>query len=441
MDSYPAHRLLTGREIARHRLRGLHASKEHQKQAKRSSENLSSVLRRFDLNGDGEITTKEFVQRMNVALSDMRSMNATCALRSMNATLSDHDIRAVVQAVDADGNGSVFSCQRLQDHGNLLAGEDNTEPCGSWPGAHAEEVRRHEKRRYLRGLLKQFEHDGAVDAPQFAEAMRALNSHLTPREVDQITREACGETGSVHSAAFVEASTRDQLAAFLLSKRHRDNGAILAWPEPEPEPAPAPLRDARTTPRATPAGWRGGAEPGSDRVFLRLGGGAAWCGYDAARGAATPCGSGGGGGAAAAVVEVAAAAAASAAHEVEKGQATRRARREAAAAAEQVALGSTPRTSCCTPARPSHAKPGSLKAAAADRAAGATSGCVSKHQFVFEAGREPLRCSPRISQPASSRRVATWQDVTGVMPLPTPGSSSLVLRLCAPPPPPAPHAA
>ena len=31
---------------------------------------------------------------------------------------------------------------------------------------------------------------GAVDAPQFAEAMRSLNSHLTPSEIGEITREA-----------------------------------------------------------------------------------------------------------------------------------------------------------------------------------------------------------------------------------------------------------
>ena len=36
MDSYPAHRLLTGREITRHRLRGLQASKQHQKLNRRS---------------------------------------------------------------------------------------------------------------------------------------------------------------------------------------------------------------------------------------------------------------------------------------------------------------------------------------------------------------------------------------------------------------------
>ena len=67
---------------------------------------------------------------------------------------------------------------------------------------------------------------------------------------------------------------------------------------------------------------------------------------------------------------------------------------------------------------------------------GATSGRVSKHHFVFEAGREPLRCSPRIRQASSSRRVSAWQDATGVMPRPTPDSSALVLRLRVPPPPP-----
>ena len=213
MDSYPAHRLLTGREITRHRLRGLQASKQHQKLNRRSSEglmsseSLSSVLQKFDLSGDGDDRkmTKEFV-------SALRSLNAAPAAgrRSMNA-LSNHDILAIVQTVDSAGKGAVdyqelsrcrsygdasdgsqvplcLKGRRWHDHGAILAGEDNTEPSGSWPGAHAEEVRRHEKKRYLRGLLKEFEHNGAVDAPQFAEAMRALNSHLTPHEIEEITR-------------------------------------------------------------------------------------------------------------------------------------------------------------------------------------------------------------------------------------------------------------
>ena len=44
MDSYPAHKLLTGREITRHRLRGLQASKQHQKLNRRSSEGLMSSI-------------------------------------------------------------------------------------------------------------------------------------------------------------------------------------------------------------------------------------------------------------------------------------------------------------------------------------------------------------------------------------------------------------
>ena len=29
--------------------------------------------------------------------------------------------------------------RKWHDHGAILAGEDNTEPSGNWPGAHAEE--------------------------------------------------------------------------------------------------------------------------------------------------------------------------------------------------------------------------------------------------------------------------------------------------------------
>ena len=213
MDSYPAHRLLTGREITRHRLRGLQASKQHQKLNRRtseglmSSESLSSVLQKFDLNADGDDRkmSKEFV-------SALRDLNAAPAAgrRSMSA-LSSPDIRAIVQTVgspdrrdyqefsrcrsygDASDGSELPKCLKgraWHDHGAILAGEDNTERGGSWPGAHAEEMRRHEKKRYLRGVLKEFEHDGVVDAPQFAEAMRALNSHLTPHEIGEITREA-----------------------------------------------------------------------------------------------------------------------------------------------------------------------------------------------------------------------------------------------------------
>ena len=64
-----------------------------------SSESLSSALQKFELNGDGDDRkmSKEFV-------SALQSLNAAPAAgrRSMDA-LSDSDIRAIVQAVDADG--------------------------------------------------------------------------------------------------------------------------------------------------------------------------------------------------------------------------------------------------------------------------------------------------------------------------------------------------
>ena len=210
MDSYPAHKLFTGREIARHRLRGLQASKERQRLNRRTSEglmsteSLSSILQKFDLNGDGDDRkmAKEFV-------SALRSLNAAPAAgqRSMSA-LSDHDIRSIIQTIsspetrpghtpdanspdanspdakskdyhrlsrcrsygdasdgfqvpksnpnpnpnpdpdpdaDPDPNpdpNQVPKCltgRKWHDHGAILAGEDNTEPSGTWPGAHAED--------------------------------------------------------------------------------------------------------------------------------------------------------------------------------------------------------------------------------------------------------------------------------------------------------------
>ena len=103
MDSYPAHKLLTGREITRHRLRGLQASKELQRLNRRTSEglmsteSLSSILQKFDLNGDGDDRkmAKEFV-------SALRSLNAAPAAgqRSMSA-LSNHDIRSIIQTISS----------------------------------------------------------------------------------------------------------------------------------------------------------------------------------------------------------------------------------------------------------------------------------------------------------------------------------------------------
>ena len=103
MDSYPAHKLLTGREITRHRLRGLQASKELQRLNRRTSEglmsteSLSSILQKFDLNGDGDDRkmAKEFV-------SALRSLNAAPAAgqRSMSA-LSSPDIRSIIQTISS----------------------------------------------------------------------------------------------------------------------------------------------------------------------------------------------------------------------------------------------------------------------------------------------------------------------------------------------------
>ena len=103
MDSYPAHKLLTGREITRHRLRGLQASKELQMLNRRTSEglmsteSLSSILQKFDLNGDGDDRkmAKEFV-------SALRSLNAAPAAgqRSMSA-LSSPDIRSIIQTISS----------------------------------------------------------------------------------------------------------------------------------------------------------------------------------------------------------------------------------------------------------------------------------------------------------------------------------------------------
>ena len=86
MDSYSATRLLTGRELSRSRQRGLSLSKPHQQQVQRNADNLLKLFKKFDLNGDGELTTNEFV----------------CALRTMNPQLSDHAIRQAAHQIDSD---------------------------------------------------------------------------------------------------------------------------------------------------------------------------------------------------------------------------------------------------------------------------------------------------------------------------------------------------
>ena len=243
-------------------MRGLESSPAHQLQTRRKSETLQKLFRKFDLNGDGELSAKEFVT----------------ALRTMNSQLSDHKIRTIARDIDADGDGVVdyheFSAQlaadasqlplflkgkRWHDSGDIVNGRDES---------HAEEVRRNDKQRYLRGMLKQHEgEDGVVDGEQLADALRRLNSYLTPEEVSKLTQQVCGEGGAVRAADFAEASTRNQTPAFLLSKRHRDNGAILAWPEPEggaPPHARTPRGSQRGAARATPADKR--ASPGGRRA-------------------------------------------------------------------------------------------------------------------------------------------------------------------------------
>ena len=91
MNTYSAQKLLTGSELRRLRQRGLQASRSHQLQTERNEKQLQNIFRKFDLNGDGELTTKEFV----------------CALKSMNPQLSDHAVRVAARQVDVDGDGVV----------------------------------------------------------------------------------------------------------------------------------------------------------------------------------------------------------------------------------------------------------------------------------------------------------------------------------------------
>ena len=172
-------------------MRGLEASRSHQQQARRNSENLMKIFRKFDLDGDGELTTKEFV----------------CALRSHNAQLSDHAVRLAARDVDSNGDGLVdyrdFTARLAADGKQLpvfLKGKrwrDSGDIVGCSDASHAEEVRRHDKQRYLRGVLKQHEgEDGAVDAQQLAEALGKLNTHLTSDEVSALTRQACGDVAT-----------------------------------------------------------------------------------------------------------------------------------------------------------------------------------------------------------------------------------------------------
>lgn len=363
MNTYSARSLLTGTELKRVRQRGLQASRSHQLQTEKNERQLQKAFGRFDLSGDGELTTKEFVG----------------ALRTMNPQMSDHAVRVAARQVDVDGDGVVdykeFSARlasdtrhlpmflkgkRWHDSGDIINGRD--EP-------PAEQARMHERQRYLRGLLGEHEvQRGELDAEHLAAAMSRHNCYLTPDEVRTVTRAACGADGQqrVGSAAFVQAATTGAVSAFFDSKRHRDNGAILAWPEP----APAPERAAAGTPTAR-------------------------------RGYTTP-------------------------------------RSTGAAAAAGVAFGSRvpSRTAGRTHERSGETRLGAPTAASADDpVAGSSSARVSKHEFVFQSGHEPLRGTPRVQQPATLRRLPSWQQ-KGVVPKPVPSATSQVLRPRQPPPPP-----
>lgn len=354
MNTYSTRNLLTGSELRRVRQRGLQASRSHQLQMERNEKQLHKIFRKFDLNGDGELTTKEFVG----------------ALKSMNPQLSDHAVRVAARQVDVDGDGVVdykeftaklasdtqqlpifLKGKRWHDSGDIIAGRD--EP-------PAEQARMHEKQRYLRGLLKEHEvQRGELDAEHLALAMSRHNCHLTPDEVRTLTRVACGDNGQqrVGSAEFVQAATTGPVSALFNSKRHRDNGAILAWPETEQERAAAGLPAVRGGGYSTPRGAGPATVAFGSRVPARTGSAAA-----DRLGAPTP-------------------------------------------------------------------------ASADDLVAGSASARVSKHAYVFEAGRERQRGTLRQQQPAGLRRTPSW-GAGGVVPKPVPGATSLVLRPSQPPPPP-----
>ena len=144
MNTYSAQKLLTGSELRRLRQRGLQASRSHQLQTERNEKQLQNIFRKFDLNGDGELTTKEFV----------------CALKSMNPQLSDHAVRVAARQVDVDGDGVVdykeftarlasdtqhlpmfLKGKRWHDSGDIINGRD--EP-------PAEQARMHEKHLHFK---------------------------------------------------------------------------------------------------------------------------------------------------------------------------------------------------------------------------------------------------------------------------------------------------
>ena len=144
MDSYSAQALLTGRELRRHRMRGLEASRSHQQQTRRNSESLRRIFKKFDLNGGVisgyrgrggterrgygmcELSSHRWAERrpawaapaphttslctllvMRPADGELTTQEFACALRTMNAQLSDRAIRQAARQVDADGDGIV----------------------------------------------------------------------------------------------------------------------------------------------------------------------------------------------------------------------------------------------------------------------------------------------------------------------------------------------
>ena len=107
MNTYSAQKLLAALSSPCQQ-RGLQASRSHQLQTERNEKQLQKIFRKFDLNGDGELTTKEFV----------------CALKSMNPQLSDHAVRVAARQVDVDGDGVVdykeFTARLASDTQHLL---------------------------------------------------------------------------------------------------------------------------------------------------------------------------------------------------------------------------------------------------------------------------------------------------------------------------------
>jgi len=82
---------------------------------------------------------------------------------------------------------------------------------------------------------------------------------------------------------------------------------------------------------------------------------------------------------------------------------------------------STPRSPSTPTIAQRRAKPvghAPMSARSADAAAGCTSARLKAEAFVYEPDHNRVRRTPRCAQQAQLRRQASWQDVTGVMPVP-----------------------